>query len=148
MSKKKKRLRKLAGGGEERERERERARERERDREREREREKRREEKRREEKREREQFYQGLTNSHTMTSFDVSGKEAFLKTLWEEEKMLVTSIFSFSHNVFYSIKDRNYHLCYIYSVFCKCFQFGQGQFFIVWEWVNSLGMLKDCKERS
>ena len=29
------------------------------------------------------------------------GKEAFLKTLLEKEKMLVTSIFSFSHNVFY-----------------------------------------------
>ena len=26
----------------------------------------------------------------------------FLKTLWEKEKMLVTSIFSYSHNVFHS----------------------------------------------
>ena len=26
------------------------------------------------------------------------------KTLWEKEKMLATSIFSFSHNVFYSFK--------------------------------------------
>ena len=59
------------------------------------------------------------------------------KTLWEKEKMLVTSIFSFSHNVFYIIKDRNYHrhLCYIYFVVCKCFEFGQGQIFVVWEWV-------------
>ena len=50
--------------------------------------------------------------------------------------MLVTSMFSFSHNVFYTIKDRNYHLCYIYFVVCKYFEFGQGQFFVVWEWVN------------
>ena len=74
-----------------------------------------------------------LTHSHTMTPFGVSGKEVFFKTLWEKEKMLVTSIFSFSHNVFYSIKDRNYHLCYISFVVCKCFQFGQGQIFVVWE---------------
>ena len=43
--------------------------------------------------------------------------------------MLVTSISPFSHNVFYTIKDRNYHLCYIYFVVCKCFEFGQGQIF-------------------
>ena len=49
--------------------------------------------------------------------------------------MLVTSIFSFSHNVFYPIKDRNYHSCYIYSVVCKCFQFGRGKIFVVWDWV-------------
>ena len=28
-----------------------------------------------------------------------------MKTFWEKEKMLVTSIFSFSHNVFYPIKE-------------------------------------------
>ena len=60
------------------------------------------------------------------------GKKKLLKTLWEKKKMLVTSIFSFSHIVFYSIKDRNDHLCYIYFVVCKCFQFGQGQNFVNW----------------
>ena len=29
-----------------------------------------------------------------------------MKTLWEKGKMLVTSIFSFSHNFFYPIKER------------------------------------------
>ena len=29
-----------------------------------------------------------------------------LKTLWTKEKMLVASIFSFSHNVFYHMKDK------------------------------------------
>ena len=37
-----------------------------------------------------------LTHSHTMTPF-----EALLKTLWEKEKLLVTSNFSFTHSVFY-----------------------------------------------
>ena len=77
-----------------------------------------------------------LTHSHTMTPFDVSGKEAFFENIVGKEKMLVTSIFSFSHNVFYSIKDRNYHLCYIHFVVCRCYQFGQGQIFVIWEWVK------------
>ena len=36
-----------------------------------------------------------------MTPFDAPGKQAPLKTLWEKEKLLVTSNFSFSHSVFY-----------------------------------------------
>ena len=66
-----------------------------------------------------------------MIPFDVSEKEAFSKHCERKrkEKMLVTNIFSFSHNVFYSIKDRNYDLCYIHFVVCKCFQFGLGHFF-------------------
>ena len=54
------------------------------------------------------------------------------KTLWEKEKMLVTSIFSFFHNVFYPFTDRNYHFSNNKFVVCKCFQFGQGQNFVVW----------------
>ena len=83
-----------------------------------------------------------LTHSHTMTPFDTSGKKRLFKTLWEKEKMLVTSIFSFSHHVFYPIKDRNHHICYIYFVVCKYFQFGQAQIFVVWEWVNLTGQEK------
>ena len=74
-----------------------------------------------------------------MTPFDVSGKGAFFKTLWEKEKKLLTSMFSFSHNVFYTIKDRNYHLCYVYFAVCKCFELVQGQIFVVWE-SSSLGL--------
>ena len=36
-----------------------------------------------------------------------------LKTLLEKGKMLVTSIFSFSHNVFFSIKDKYHFWCLI-----------------------------------
>ena len=46
-----------------------------------------------------------------------------MKTSLEKEKMLVTSIFSFSHNVFFPIKDKNHHLEYIYFVVCKYFEF-------------------------
>ena len=35
-------------------------------------------------------------------------EKSLLKTLCEKKKMLVTSIFSFSHNVFYPIRDRNH----------------------------------------
>ena len=43
-----------------------------------------------------------LTLYYTIPTFNDPEKVAFfLKTLWKKEKMLVTSIFSFSHNVFY-----------------------------------------------
>ena len=34
-----------------------------------------------------------------------TGGNSLLKTSWEKKKMLVTSIFFFSHNVFYPMKD-------------------------------------------
>ena len=43
--------------------------------------------------------------------------------------MLVTSIFSFFHNVFYPIKDRNHNLLLL--VVCKRFQFGPVYNFVV-----------------
>ena len=42
-----------------------------------------------------------LTLYHTILTFNNIEKEEFRKTLLEKEKMLVTSIFSFSQNVFY-----------------------------------------------
>ena len=51
------------------------------------------------------------------------------KTLCEKEKMLVISISSFSHNVFYLFKERNYQYSNIYFVLCKCFQIGHVQNF-------------------
>ena len=64
------------------------------------------------------------------------GKKSFEK-LREKKKILVTGIFSFSHNVFYSIKDRNHHLSYIYFVVCKCFQLGLIQNFVVRERIKA-----------
>ena len=51
-------------------------------------------------------------------------KKKHLKTLWKKKKMLVTSISSFSHNVFNTIKDKNHHFKYFNFVVCRCFQFG------------------------
>ena len=63
--------------------------------------------------------------SHTILTFNDLGKRSLLKTLCEKEKILVTSIFSFSHNVFYPCKDKFQFLSHIYFVICKCFQFEQ-----------------------
>ena len=63
---------------------------------------------------------------------------SLLKTLWEKEKMLVTSIFSFSNSVFYSIKEINHQLSNTEFTVCKCFQFGNVQNSVVWERVKVL----------
>ena len=47
-------------------------------------------------------------------------KKPWQKTLCEKEKILLTSIFSFSHEVFYPIKDRDHHLSYILVIVWKC----------------------------
>ena len=87
-----------------------------------------------------------LIHSHTNDTFWRVWERSRFKTLWEKEKMLVTSIFSLFHNVFYSIKDRNYHLCYIYFVVCEWFQFGQCQMqFVVWDLVNDVLKSSPCK---
>ena len=36
-----------------------------------------------------------------------TGGKRLLKTLWEKKKMLLTSIFFFSHNVFYPMKHNS-----------------------------------------
>ena len=46
----------------------------------------------------------------TIPAFKDTEEKRLWKTLWEKEKMLVTSIFFFSHSVFYSIKERNLHI--------------------------------------
>ena len=50
-----------------------------------------------------------------------------LKTLWEKEKLLVTSNFSFCHSVFYSLEELSSVFIKFEIVVCKLFQF------IVWE---------------
>ena len=45
-----------------------------------------------------------------------------LKTLREKEKMVVTSIFSISHSIFYPSQNRCQFFKRIYFVVCKCFE--------------------------
>ena len=44
--------------------------------------------------------------------------------------MLVTSIISFSHNVFYPLHNKFQFFHHNYFVVCKCFQFGPDQKFV------------------
>ena len=45
---------------------------------------------------------------HAITTFDAPEEnQSLLNTLWEKEKMLVTSIFSFFHNVLFDVKDKS-----------------------------------------
>ena len=48
-----------------------------------------------------------------------------LKTLWEKEKLLVMSNFSFSHSVFYSFGELTAIFIKFEIVVCKLFQFGE-----------------------
>ena len=42
----------------------------------------------------------------TMTTFDTHQEKSLVKTLWEKEKMLMNSIFSYSNNVFLTFRRK------------------------------------------
>ena len=48
--------------------------------------------------------------------------KSLLKTLWEKEKLLVKSNFSFSHSVFYPLGQLTAILINLTIVVCKVFQ--------------------------
>ena len=50
---------------------------------------------------------------------------SLLKTLWEKEKLLVTSNFSFSHSVFYLSEELSSIFIKSKIVICKLFPFGR-----------------------
>ena len=52
---------------------------------------------------------------------------SLLKALWEKEKLLVTSNFSFSHSVFYPFWELSAIFVKWKNVVCKLFQFGRVQ---------------------
>ena len=59
-----------------------------------------------------------------MTPFDAPGKKAFWKTLWEKEKLLVMSNFSFTHSVFHPFRELSSIFIKFKIVVCRLFQFG------------------------
>ena len=67
------------------------------------------------------------------------------KILWEKEKMLVTSIFCFSHDVFYSFQKEFLFLSYIDYVVCKCCQFGPVQNLL---FGKGLRLIHDCTSQN
>ena len=52
-------------------------------------------------------------------------RTSLLKTLWEKEKLLVTSNFSFSHSVFYLYEELSAFFIKPEIAVCKPFQFGR-----------------------
>ena len=52
-------------------------------------------------------------------------RTSLFKTLWEKEKLLVTSNFSFSHSIFYPFRELSAMLINFEIVVCKLFQFGR-----------------------
>ena len=75
--------------------------------------------------------YKYLTLCHTIPTFNNPESKPF-EYIVEKEKMLVTSIFSFSHNVFYPLQSNFLFFRHIYFVVCKCFNFGLVLNFVVW----------------
>ena len=64
-----------------------------------------------------------LTFSQTIPVFHVYGR-SLLKTLWQKEKWLVTSHFSFSHSVFYQFEELS-SIFIKFEIVCKLFLFGR-----------------------
>ena len=66
-----------------------------------------------------------LTLSQTSPGFLRVCRTSLLKTLWEKEKLLVTSNFSFSHSVLYPSGELSAIFLKFKIVVCKLFQFGR-----------------------
>ena len=64
---------------------------------------------------------------------------SLLKTLWEKEKLLITSNFCFSHSIFYLFGELSDIYLNIKIVACKLSRFGRGLEFVAWERVDQHG---------
>ena len=69
-----------------------------------------------------------------------------LKTLWEKEKLLVTSNFSFSHSVYYSSGELSAIFIKSEIVVDKIFQFGPVRNIVIWEWVKASPLYKSARK--
>ena len=74
-------------------------------------------------------------------------KRKLLKTLWEKEKILITSIFSFSHNVFYPSKHKFQLFCHNCFVIYKCIKFRLHSCFFFFLLVLSKFMLQKKEKK-
>ena len=77
-----------------------------------------------------------LTLSLTSPGFYVFAVQVFLKTLWEKQKLLITSNFSFSHTVFYPFWRTFRHFHRIWDCRLQALSVWEGLKFIVWEKVK------------
>ena len=72
-------------------------------------------------------FGKEVTISQTNHGFLLVCSIKILKTLWEKEKLLIKSNFSFSHSVFYPFGELLAIFIKLVSVICKLFWFGPVQ---------------------
>ena len=66
-----------------------------------------------------------LPFSQTSPGFNTSAVKIFLKTLWEKEKFLLKSDFSFNHSIFYPLGELSAIFHQFEIVVYKLFQFGR-----------------------
>ena len=70
---------------------------------------------------------------HTIPCFaNPSCKDETFEATAGKGEMLAPSIFCYSHNVFYPIKDKDTYFSYILFIVRKCIPFGPFQNFVVW----------------
>ena len=81
-------------------------------------------------------FYTGRNHFRKMPWFLRVYCTGPLETLWEKEKLLVTSNFSFSHSVSYPFGELSSIFIEFEIAVCKLFQFRRVLKFAVWERVN------------
>ena len=66
-----------------------------------------------------------LTLYQASPGFYLSAVQVFWKHIWEKEKLLFVSNFSFSQSVFYPFGELSAIFIEFYIVVCKLFQFGR-----------------------
>ena len=75
--------------------------------------------------------------TNVLTLLHVCSK-SLLKTLWEKEKLLVTSNVFFSNSVFFRLGELSAIFIQFKIVLCKLFQFERVQYFVLLERFNPL----------
>ena len=71
-------------------------------------------------------FGKELTLNHTNPTLNNLLEKAISKTLWGNQKILVTSISLFSNSDLYSLKSQFHHSTHLLFVVCKFFEFLKG----------------------
>ena len=87
-------------------------------------------------------FYQNISILHDFNPFPNKPlflricSKRLLKTLWEKEKLLVTSNFSFSHSIFYSFGKLSAIFIKLKILVCKTLWVWKSLELVVWERVK------------
>ena len=77
-------------------------------------------------------FGKELTLSNVIPTFNDPEKDTSRNHCGIKEKMLITTMFSFSHNVFYPSQSKFQFFGHVYLVVCKRFEIEPVWYFVVW----------------